>query len=164
MEIAYLADHPEFIADLAPGIAAHWRYVLKDETVERRVEKLRGHLSKGALPVAWVAHEGGEVLGTAALRAHDLEGREDLTPWLAGVFVRPEHRGRGVASALCRAVEEGAWALGFGTLYLFTVDRHSLYARLGWRPLGPAVWRGLPSEIMVKDRASPKPARGPGTA
>jgi N-acetylglutamate synthase-like GNAT family acetyltransferase len=138
--------------------------MLADETVERRVEKLKGHLNRGALPIAWVAHEDGKVLGTAALRAHDLEGREDLTPWLAGVFVRPDYRRRGVASALCLAVEEGAWSLGFETLYLFTLDRHSLYARLGWRRLGSAVWRGHPSEIMVKDRAPPDPPRDSGPA
>jgi GNAT superfamily N-acetyltransferase len=155
MKISYLADHPEFIPDLAPDISEHWRGLLPDETVERRRAKLEGHLNRGVLPIAWVAHGDGGVMGTAALRVHDLEGREDLSPWLGGVFVRPQFRGRGVASALCAAVEEGAWSLGFDTLYLFTLDQHSLYSGLGWKMGEPAVWRGRQSDIMIKRRVPP---------
>lgn len=168
MNLSYLADHPEFIADLAPEISERWRSFLPDETVESRRAKLQGHLNTCALPIAWVAHADGEVMGTAALRVHDLEGSEELTPWLAGVFVRPRFRGRGVASALCFAVEKGAWSLGFETLYLFTLDRQSLFARLGWRKWEPAVWRGRQSDIMVKSRVAaaraPDRTQTPGTA
>src|SRR5258708_26588612 len=152
MQISYLADHPEFITVLAPAIVEHWRAVLPEETVERRIIKLQKHANKDALPIGWVAHADGQVFGTAALRVHDLEGREDLTPWLGGVFVLPEHRRRGVASALCRAAEERAWSLGFETLYLFTPDQQSLYARLGWRKSERAVWRGRESDIMIKTK------------
>ncbi len=120
--------------------------------MESRNAKLRSHLNKDELPIAWVAHSGDEALGMAALRVHDLEGREDLTPWLGGVFVRPEHRRRGVASQLCRVVEDKAWSLEFETLYLFTTDQQSLYSRLGWELWQKALWRGNPVDIMVKKR------------
>jgi predicted N-acetyltransferase YhbS len=126
--------------------------VLPEETIERRIIKLQKHVNKDTLPIGWVAHADGQVFGTAALRVHDLEGREDLTPWLGGVFVLPEHRHRGVASALCRAAEERAWLLGFEALYLFTPDQQALYARLGWRKSERAVWRGLESDIMMKTK------------
>jgi predicted N-acetyltransferase YhbS len=153
MTISYLADHPGVVSVLAPEIAAHWQPYLPDETVEKRIAKLRAHLNKETIPIAWIAHNEGEVLGTAALRVHDLEGREDLTPWLGGVFVRRQFRGQGIASALCRAAEEKAWALGFERLFLFTLDHQSLYSRLGWSNLEPARWRGHDSEIMVKSRS-----------
>jgi predicted N-acetyltransferase YhbS len=159
MHISYLADRPESIAYLAPPIAAHWRSLLHDETVGGRTAKLTRHLNRESLPIAWVAHSEDGVLGTAALRARDLDGREDLTPWLGGVFVRPEFRGRGVATALCRVVEEKAWALGFETIYLFTLDQQRLYSRLGWMTLEPTVWRGRDSEIMVKSRNPPGQGR-----
>lgn len=160
MQISYLADHPEFIPVLAPAIVEHWRAVLPEETIERRVIKLQKHVNKDTLPIGWVAHADGRVFGTAALRVHDLEGREDLTPWLGGVFVLPEHRRRGVATALCQAVEERAWSLGFEALYLFTPNQQSLYARLGWRKSERAVWRGLESDIMLKTKP-PNTAREP---
>jgi hypothetical protein len=37
--------------------------------------------------------------------AHDLDERPDLTPWLAGVFVFPEARGRAHVVHLIQAVE-----------------------------------------------------------
>ncbi len=153
MLISYLADHPEFVRVLAPAIVEHWRLVIPEETVESRIAKLQRHMNRDALPIGWVAHADGQVLGTAALRVHDLEDRHDLTPWLGGVFVLPEYRRQGVASALCRAVEEKAWSLGFEALYLFTYDQQVLYVRLGWRKMERAVWRGLKSDIMVKRKA-----------
>ena len=154
MLISYLADYPELIPALAPGIVEHWRPVLPEETITRRVDKLRKHMNRDTLPIAWVAHDHGEVLGTAALRIHDLEGREDLTPWLGGVFVLPAYRCRGIASALCGVVEQKAWSLGFDELYLFTPDQQALYARLGWHTLQRAVWRGIESDIMFKRKSA----------
>lgn len=150
MQISYLADHPEFIPVLAPGIVEHWRFVMPEETLESRVIKLQKHMSRDALPIAFVAHDDGQVFGTAALRVHDLEDRRDLTPWLGGVFVRPEYRRQGIASALCRAVEAKAWSLGFQRLYLFTPDQQDMYARRGWQKFDRTVWRGLESDIMSK--------------
>jgi GNAT superfamily N-acetyltransferase len=152
MEVSYLQDHPEFIPVLAPAIVSHYRAIVPEENMKSRTEKLRWHMNKNKLPIAWVAHSHGEGFGMAALRVHDLEGREDLTPWLGGVFVRPEHRRRGVASTLCRAVEAKAWSLGFETLYLFTTDQQSLYSRLGWRLWEKAAWRGNPIDIMIRTK------------
>lgn len=154
MQISYLSEHPEFIPVLAPEIVEHWCSVLPEETLENRIAKLQRHINRDVLPIAWVAHTDGEVLGTAALRVHDLEDRKDLTPWLGGVFVRSEYRRRGVATVLCRVAEEKAWALGFEVLYLFTLDQQSLYSRLGWRKFDRAIWRGFECDIMVKNKAA----------
>jgi len=160
MLIDYFPDHPEFIPILAPAIVAHYESMDPEENLARRIEKLRSHMNKDELPIAWVAHSEGEPLGMAALRVHDLEGREDLTPWLAGVFVLPEHRRRGVASSLCRIVEEKAWMLGVETLYLFTTDQQSLYSRLGWRFLDKAAWRGPSTTGPIASPTVPDPCEG----
>jgi len=152
MQVSYLEDHPEFIPVLAPAIVAHYRDIVPEENMESRIAKLRSHMNKDKMPIAWVAHSDGEALGMAALRVHDLEGREALTPWLAGVFIRPEHRRCGVASTLCPVVEEKAWSLGFETLFLFTTDQQSLYSRLGWEFWEKGTWRANPVDIMVKTR------------
>jgi len=61
MTISYLSEHPDFASVLAPEIAAHWQPYLPDETVEKRLAKLRAHMNTTTLPIAWVAHNGGEV-------------------------------------------------------------------------------------------------------
>ncbi len=149
MRIDYLVDYPEFLEVLAPPIWQHWREALpEDLTVDHRVIKLQQHMQKAELPIALVAHQNGEVFGTAALRRHDLEGREDLSPWLGGVFVLQRHRGKGVASALCQAIKNKAIGLGIESLYLFTPDQQHLYERLGWRTIEAAKWRGKCGNIM----------------
>jgi N-acetylglutamate synthase-like GNAT family acetyltransferase len=154
MKISYLADYPKFIPILAPEIVAYWRNVLPEETVERRIAKLRSHMNKDNLPIAWVAHSNDEVFGTAALRIHDLASREELTSWLAGVFVRKEYRRRGITSALCSVVEQKTWSLGFTTLYLFTPDQQSLYARLGWLMWERGEWEEIEVDIMFKSKGT----------
>ncbi len=123
MEISYLAEYPSYTSQLTQPAVDFWKSIIPDDTVEKRLVKLRSHLNTDSLPIAWVAHENGVVLGTAALRKNDLDGREDLSPWLGGVFVLPQYRGRGVAYKLCQVVERAAWAKGYTKLFLFTLDQ-----------------------------------------
>jgi GNAT superfamily N-acetyltransferase len=151
MVISYLADTFDLAEQLIPGLLQHWRFLMPDDTHEARGQRLRLHMNRGALPIAWLAHEGGRAMGTAALRATDLPGREDLGPWLGGVYVAPDFRGRGIASALCRTVESRAAELGFRKLYLFTLDQQRLYERLGWRIAEPATWKGRATDLIMKE-------------
>jgi hypothetical protein len=133
VQISYLIEHPEYIPQLAQWLFEQWDSILGEETPEARIKKLNAHMNRDQLPIAWVAHANGQLLGTAALRVHDLEGREDLTPWLGGVFVEDKARSREIS-----------------TLYLFTLDKQQWYSRLGWTVLGPCVWHERPGEIMCK--------------
>ncbi len=150
MRISYLTDYPYFIPALAQGLLEHYRDILPNETIETRVGKLQAHMNRDVLPIAWVSHADTEAFGTAALRVHDLEGREDLTPWLGGVYVLPQFRRRGIGTALCAEVERKATALGVRTIYLFTLDRQGWYGTLGWIRFEPCTWRGRRGDIMVK--------------
>ena len=150
VRISYLIEHPEYIPQLAQWLFEEWDSILGERTPEARVKKLQTHLNRDKLPIAWIAHANDQLLGTAALRAHDLEGREDLTPWLGGVFVGARFRRQGVGAALCATVEHGARSRGIHTLYLFTLDKQAWYSHLRWTPLGPCVWHQRPGDIMCK--------------
>jgi GNAT superfamily N-acetyltransferase len=150
VEISYLIDYPRYIPQLAQWLFEEWDVILGEKTPEARIEKLNAHMNRDQLPIAWVAHANGQLLGTAALRVHDLEGREDLTPWLAGVFVAPQFRRCGVGAALCATVEEAAHSQGIKTLYLFTLDKQQWYSLQGWEVLAPCVWHERPGDIMSK--------------
>jgi GNAT superfamily N-acetyltransferase len=150
VRISYLIDHPEYIPQLTQWLFEEWDAILGEKTTETRINKLNTHLSRDKLPIAWVAHARGRLLGTAALRVHDLEGREDLTPWLGGVFVGPQFRRRGIGATLCATVEDAARSRGVQTLYLFTLDKQAWYSRMGWQVLAPCVWHQRPGDIMCK--------------
>lgn len=83
----------------------------------------------------WVAEEGGTVVGmVAAVPA----GRGELE--LKRMSVSREHRGRGLARALCREVLAFARARGFGAVVLSTsmvqVAAQRLYEGQGFRKVG----------------------------
>lgn len=152
IKIDYLVNHPEFIETLAPFIAEHWRPILKHETLESRVAKLRTHLNYNKLPIAWVAYSGSNVFGTASLREHDLDTHQNLTPWLGGLFVLPKFRNRNIGSALCSAVEQHASnTLNIRKLFLFTLDKQNMYKRLGWAFLESCMWCDHSGIIMCKE-------------
>ena len=103
------------------------------------------------VPVVFVALDDADaIVGTASLTFDDLVG-DPRNPWLASVFVPPEQRGKGIASALVRTVENVARRFGYASLYLFTASADPLYARLGWRALEQRDYRG--ERIQVMDKA-----------
>ena len=151
MKISFLADHPEFTATLALWLLDHWRYMLPEDTLESRIEKLWAHINYDKLPIAWIAHNGAEVFGTAALRKHDLADHQNLSPWLGGVYVAPQYRIQGIGERLCSAVEQHAKnVMGVDTLYLFTLDKQVWYQRMGWNILQPCNWNGRMGDILLK--------------
>lgn len=150
VEISYLVDHPEYIPQLGEWLFEQWGAILGEEIPAARIKKLKAHLNRDELPIAWVAHANGQVLGTAALRIHDLEDHKDLTPWLGGVLVGPQFRRQGIGEALCAAVEEQARSRGIEALYLFTLNLATWYSRQGWKALAPCIWHERPGLIMSK--------------
>src|SRR2546421_4228276 len=140
VQISYLIEHPEYVPQLAQWLFEQWGSTLGEETREARIKKLKTHMNRDQLPIAWVAHANGQLLGTAALRVHDLEGREDLTPWLGGVFVGSHFRRQGIGTALCATVEDG---LGRERYRLFICSRstsgrgiHAYVGQYSARPCG----------------------------
>src|ERR1041385_9581924 len=84
VQISYLVEYPQYIPQLAQWLFEEWDTILGEKTPEASIKNLNAHMNRDQLPIAWVAHANGQLLGTAALRLHDLEEREDLTPWLGG--------------------------------------------------------------------------------
>src|SRR5436189_6351881 len=128
VQISYLIEHPGYIPELAQWLFEQWDSILGEGNPDARIKKLKAHMNRDKLPIAWVAHADGQLLGTAALRVHDLEGREDLTPWLGGVFVGSRFRRQGIGAALCTAGEDAARARAIRTPYFFTLDIQTSYS------------------------------------
>ena len=148
MHIDYLCDHPELIEELAELNFKEWGEFRPGDTLEARTERMRAACGKGAIPSVVVAIEDGRLLGGALLIDSDMKTRPDLTPWLAGVYVKAEERGRGIASQLVNRIVEEAAGLGVETLYLYTDAAQSLYARLGWKVVEDLDYEDLPVTIM----------------
>ncbi len=97
---------------------AYWALGRSREKVEAAA---RGSLSFGALT------DDGELVGYARV----ITDRATFA-WLCDVYVAPEARGRGVGSALVRAVLETLEPMDLLRVMLATQDAHAVYERLGF--------------------------------
>jgi predicted N-acetyltransferase YhbS len=149
MFIDYLADHPEFLRTLAVWQHAEWGHLRAGDSVEARMARLRNFSERDRIPLSVVAHEEDELLGSASLIPHDMDTRMELTPWLAGVFVAPEHRRRGIGAALVRRIMAEAARLSVPMLYLYTVHSEKFYASLGWSLQEHSTYRDQNIAIMT---------------
>ncbi len=150
MEIDYLANHLEFVEQLAAWHHSEWAYLHPGETLEGRTERLRDKCTRGGVPTMLVAFDGDELIGSAGLVQYDMDIRRDLRPWLASVFVARRHRGKGVASLLVRRAEGEATKVDVTQLYLYTPDAMELYRKLGWRSHLQVNYHGRDVTIMTK--------------
>lgn len=150
--IDYLADHLECVDALARWQHDQWAGYNPGETLADRAAKLRARAHRGGIPTVFVARDdAGAPLGSASLVLCDMDTRPEYDPWLASVIVGTEHRGRGIGSALVERCAEEARELGVDTLWLFTEDRMSLYARLGWETVERTGYRGHEVVVMARD-------------
>jgi GNAT superfamily N-acetyltransferase len=98
--------------------------------------RLCENLNAEPLPIALVAHNRAEFLGTASVIASDLEERPQLTPWVAAVWVEPHARSCGVGGALVERAARDCFALGIARAYLCARPALTrFYERLGWIPV-----------------------------
>ena len=155
--IAYLDEHPDAIPSLAAWHHEAWSAVTPHLTVADRIAGFQARARRGSIPTGFVALADSVVVGMACLVACDIDSHRHLTPWLATVLVGPAYRGQGIGSALSRRATDEAAALGVSTLYLFTFDKESFYARLGWWPLERAQLAGQAGTVMTLTLV-PRPA------
>jgi len=151
--ISDLRQRPEFFDTVADRI---WRFSWKDAgyPLTYITGRLHENLNAEPLPIALVAHNGAEFLGTASVIASDLEERPHYTPWVAAVWVEPEHRASGICRALVERAVHDCFALGFTRVYLCARPALTeFYERLGWIPIERDVGkRGL--TVFIQDAAA----------
>ena len=151
LRLEFLADYPEHLPQLARWHHEAFARLNPNASVEGRIEKLRSLMGRRAVPTTVVALDDHTLVGSASLVEHDMPGREDLSPWIAAVYVRRAYRRQGVGTLLVRHLESIARDLGIGRLYLFTPDMKPFYETLGWAVLEEVLFRGWPTTIMEKE-------------
>jgi GNAT superfamily N-acetyltransferase len=148
MKLEYLADHLGNLREVASLHFEEWPEL--GDSIDARQKALSTCCRRGEIPLGIVALDRDCLCGFALLVMEDFELRPNLSPWLAGVFVRPQHRKKGVGTALVSRIECEAKALGFETLYLYTAHSESLYERLGWKVVERCFHNNREYAVMAK--------------
>ena len=151
MRLHYLADCAHHLSTLARWHHDQFSYLDPDSSVEKHAAMLGRTLQRGQVPTTFVVLEGDALLGSASLVRRDMSIRPALTPWLAAVYVTPEHRGKGVGTALVHRAVIEAQRVGVENVYLYTPDKEQFYARRGWSVSERVEYRGWDVVIMAID-------------
>lgn len=144
IRVEYLPDNKSIIATLAAWHNSMWPH----GSIEYRKMHLKSQVGSRGIPTTFVAMSGKILLGSASLVPQDLKARQELSPWMATVFVAPEYRKKGVGSTLVNRVVLEAARLNIETVYLFTPDKEKFYAALGWLVIERITYRGELQSIM----------------
>jgi len=152
MEIRFLKEYPDSVLLIAQWYYAEWQAIYEAsgmslEDVKKTIEE-RTNTDK--IPLAVVGLDAGRVIGTGCMKAHDMETRMDLTPWLAGIYVERNQRCKGHGSMIVRTLEDIARKLGIPRLYLYTPQSVTFYERLGWGKHEIATYKGQHVTIMER--------------
>ncbi|MDW9374113.1 GNAT family N-acetyltransferase [Sinorhizobium meliloti] len=140
--------------DLVP-VTARWRWqaFFKEETSLDEMLRLEEECASNddLMPTVLVMLDDEKPVGMIALCLDDLEGRPELNPWLAGVYVDHAHRGKGYALRLIEALEALARREGISRLSLYTSSSVGLYRKAGWAQIETFVRDGNEYSIMQKN-------------
>lgn len=147
IKIINLHDAPEHLNQLAAWHHKEWAHLNPGTTIENRIHKMQTHLNNSSIPTTYIALEN-QLLGSAAIVTNDMETKPGLTPWLASVFVSPEHREKGIGKKLVLHVMQQAKHNGIMTLYLFTPDKALFYENLGWEIINKEQYHDTEVSIM----------------
>lgn len=145
--ISPLVHLPHAIPTLAQWFYAEWN-TFDSRSVAEIEAQLAQYLNLDCIPITFVAHTQGELLGTVSLDIADLPPYDHLSPWLASLYVVREARSAGIGGALVRHVQQFASSHGIGTMYLWTPATTRLYERCGWTALEQAVYCGQRITLM----------------
>ena len=133
--IELLVDHPGVIDRLVRWCEREWEPYYGEQGPGDARADLESRCNRTRLPIGFVAVDDDQLLGTAAL---DNDAATGKTPSVVGLLVAPDHRRRGIASALLGYAEDLARSLGHDELFMNTTLLSELLRREGWQERGTA--------------------------
>ncbi len=149
MKFTCLSDYPSALPAIAKWYFDEWGYLKPGSSAATIEKELEPYLSKAELPLAITAIDKGEIVGAAQLKFRELDIYPQYEHWLGGVFVVPNYRAKGVASALVKEIIKEAQKMQVEILYLQTQNMTGgLYRHLGWEPIEKVNNRGIDVLVM----------------
>lgn len=132
--VQLLAEHPDAIAAVAEICWREWGQPPEPTDLAWWVAATTREAGRDALPISWVALDAkGVALGRVGLIAYDWHDWPERTPWVAGMIVRPDHRGHGLGGRLMAQLEAWARDQGHTQVWVATGGRAiAFYRKCGW--------------------------------
>jgi GNAT superfamily N-acetyltransferase len=133
--IELLGNHRDLVPVVAQWHWEEWGTDYPDSSLTEWTEQLAAKTNLDRLPSSWVAFVDAAPVGSVVIELDGVEPRPELKPDVAGLYVLPNYRSRGIGSALVTACQAAARGFGVSELYLYTERAETLYERLGWETI-----------------------------
>ncbi len=131
--IALLGEVPEVIPTLARWYKEQWAAWFAGMAMAEIEADFRLLLQSDHLPLGLVAfNTSGQPIGVCSLRSDPFDPYPHAGPWLRGLYVTPDERGKNIAGHLIRAAEQTAAQLSLTKLYAATHSAAGTFERAGW--------------------------------
>jgi GNAT superfamily N-acetyltransferase len=136
MDIICLTKDSEFFQTIARWHWDEWGHSDPAGSLNTWIENLSEKNRSNGIPATYAAlNQQREPVGSVVLAKSDMNTHSELSPWLAGLFVVPAYRNKGVGTALVLHASQEALRFGFSTIFLHTATSTRLYEKLGWKTL-----------------------------
>ena len=138
------------LPQVAKWYADEWANSPTDTQAEERILKsLQERLQNKKIYAMKVVRVGEELAGVACLQERDMgDAHLELTPWLAGVYVKDEYRHKGIGLLLSKAIVQEVRNQKFPVCYLFSDKMESWYREQGWETIGLETYKGMQVAVM----------------
>ena len=133
--VGLLADGVHLVPTVAEIRWKEWGHPPEPTDLSWWVDVTRRESGRNGLPVTFVATDGrGEAAGAVGLGEFDIEERRDRSPWLLGMIVRQDLRGRGIGRLLLAHLQAWAGDHGYGRMWVATGGTAvQFYRACGWQ-------------------------------
>lgn len=131
-KIRQITDPKDPILNIISNWICDWWEESEAYEKERMLEYYKHSVLYEKLPQTYVAYKGEQAVGTFQFGISDIFIRPDLYPWLKNVYVVPEHRCNGCATAMLEYAVAKMCTSQYECFYLFT-HLEGFYERFGWK-------------------------------
>lgn len=146
-----LSETPQHLRTVAQWLFGEWGDPARGHSLEQLVDRLSSRMSLDSLPMHLLALEQAKPVGFVALKLYEMESYPERKYWLGSLYVPPEKRGHGIASALIEELVNRAYTYRVACLSLQTERLDGgLYSRHGWQPVETAISHG--DRVLVMER------------
>lgn len=144
MRIYSIRERPDYIPAMLDSLEAHWPACMP--WIKKHMEDVLR--KKGPLPAAYIAVEGGRVVGGYTLAIKEILWSKQTGLWIATLYVDPAFRGEHLSPLLLDHARRRGAQLGFGKIYLAS-EHCNYYEKFGFHTIGPdaAAW-GEPTQMF----------------
>lgn len=150
MKIESIADHLDLLVTIGQWHWDEWGHADPEGSVRTWTDGLGERTLRDSIPTTYIAlSERSEPLGSVTLVDCDMDTHQELSPWLAGLYVPYDFRNQGIGSKLVNHAVEKVRCMGISKLFLYSSSATGLYTKLGWQTIGEEFYEGEDVSIMV---------------